>query len=67
MSVTGVAVVFYVSLAAFVFGGIRAVRASVERRVRDPLGIGIAALGFAGFVLAIVVFATSPNHDTLPC
>jgi hypothetical protein len=66
MTVTGVAVVFYLSLAAFVFGGIRAIRASVERKVRDPLGIGLTACGFAGFVLAVVLFVASPHHENLP-
>jgi hypothetical protein len=65
MTVSGVAV-FYLSLAAFAFGGIRAVRASVERKSRDALGIGLAAAGLLGFAAAIAFSIASPHHEMLP-
>ncbi len=66
MTVSGVAVVFYVSLAAFAFGGIRAVRASIERKARDPLGIGLTAAGLLGFCAAIAFSLASPHHEMIP-
>ncbi len=53
--------VFYLSAAAFVGGMIRALRASVERNVRDRLGIALAAGGLLGLAFAAVAFVTGPK------
>ncbi len=68
MSVSGVAIVFYVSLAAFVFGLIRAASASVERKSRRTvtLGWGIAGGGLAGIAISVVLSLVSPHHEMLP-
>jgi hypothetical protein len=56
------AAIFYVSAGLFVGGTIRAVRASVERRARDRLGLMLAAGGLIGLATAIAVFITGPKN-----
>ena len=50
------AAVFYLSVAALIGGVIRALRASVERNVRDRVGIVLAAGGLCGLIVAVVLF-----------
>jgi len=55
------ATAFYLGLCAFVFGTVRAVRASVEHHRRDVLGLVAIALGIASFTIAVVIFLRSPK------
>lgn len=55
------AAIFYVSIGALVFGLIRALRASVERHVRDLPGIVVAALGAVGLIVAVIAFLNGPR------
>ncbi len=55
------AVIFYVSVGALVAGTIRSLRASVERRVRDRVGLILAGAGAVGLVIAVIAFAAGPK------
>ncbi len=50
------AAVFYCSVAALTGGVIRALRASVERRVRDRAGILLAVGGVCGLIASVALF-----------
>jgi hypothetical protein len=55
------AAIFYLSAAAFTAGAIRAVRASVERKSRDRVAIGLAIAGCLGLIAALAIFLTGPK------
>lgn len=51
-----VAFLFYLSVAALVVGLIRALRASIERHVRDIPALMLAGAGAIGLIVAVVFF-----------
>jgi len=60
-----VAFLFYLSVAALVFGLIRALRASIERHVRDIPAIMLAGAGVIGLIAAVVFFVNG-TRGVLP-
>ena len=55
------ATLFYVSVAVFAGGIVRIVRASIERHVRDGLGLAIAVGGGVGLIVTVIAFVTGPK------
>jgi predicted membrane channel-forming protein YqfA (hemolysin III family) len=61
MNESVVASLFYVSIGLLVFGLIRALRASVERKVRDVRSIVLAAIGGVGLLVAVILYLNGPR------
>jgi len=55
------AAIFYVSVAALAIGMVRSLRASIERQVRDRIGMLLAGAGVAGLIIAVIAFVTGPR------
>ncbi len=59
------AATFYVGLALFIFGAVRATRASIEHQRNDRLGFASIAVGVLCFSVAIAIFLQS-SKGVLP-
>lgn len=56
-----VAALFYMSVAFLVVGLIRALRASVERNVRDVPAMVLAGVGVVGLAIGVVAYLHGPR------
>jgi hypothetical protein len=56
-----VAAIFYLSVTGLVAGMIRALRASIERKTVDRVGIALAVAGLVGLAIAVACFLTGPK------
>ena len=61
MNESVVAGLFYLSIGLLVFGLIRVLRASVERKVRDVPSIVVAGIGGAGLLVAVILYLNGPR------